>query len=259
MDNINGSIIARYSQTDKKTLYFGGKTDGIVYELFNIHFTTSTSSTSNTTISTSSTSSTSSSTSSTTRSTSSTSSTSITVSTTVTTTQLQDSYSESNTIGSGGGSFGGYDGDMFGQSFANTSAKEIKSFFFYLARVNNPTGNIYVSIYAHTGTYGTDGIPTGSALASSDVIDVSTLPTTGAGPQLKRFTFTGANQIVLGAATKYFAVLVCAGQSSGSNATAFYTDNSAPTHGGNFAVKYGASSWSPVSSVDGAFYEYTAP
>ena len=64
---------------------------------------------------------------------------------------------------------------------------------------NIPTGNVIVYLYAHTGTYGVNGKPTGSPLATSDPILASTLPTT---QQLVTFTFSGANRIILSSNTE---------------------------------------------------------
>lgn len=58
-ENFGASVIAKFGPTDKKTLYFGGESDGKVYEMFSYTTTstsTSTSSTSSTSSSTSSTS-----------------------------------------------------------------------------------------------------------------------------------------------------------------------------------------------------------
>lgn len=73
-DGIDASVFVKFGETERKSFYFGGRSDGTIYEMFS-HTTTSTSSTSS---STSSTSSSTSSTSSTSVSTSSTSSTSTT-------------------------------------------------------------------------------------------------------------------------------------------------------------------------------------
>ena len=77
IDNVDASVIVKFGITDRKTLYFGGRSDGKIYELFS--YTTTSTSTSST--STSSTSTSSTSTSSTSTSTSSTSSTSTSITT----------------------------------------------------------------------------------------------------------------------------------------------------------------------------------
>jgi hypothetical protein len=82
-----------------------------------------------------------------------------------------------------------------GQSFTGNGATVTQAQF-YLNKTGSPTGNAVAKIYAetHSTAYGTDSIPTGTALATSDNFDVSTLTTTLA---LVSFTFSGGNQIVL--------------------------------------------------------------
>ena len=59
-----------------------------------------------------------------------------------------------------------------GQSFTGNGLI-LNSAEFYLKKKGSPTGNAVVKIYAHSGTYGTSSVPTGSALATSDNFDVS--------------------------------------------------------------------------------------
>lgn len=166
---------------------------------------------------------------------------------------LVDSYSESN-----GGTNGSVRDDLYlrwGQSFTAT-AGVLDSAKFSIKRVGSPTGNLVATIYAHTGTYGTNtGKPTGSAIATSDPIDVSTISTTQA---LVTFTFTGANKITLVDATKYCVVLERSGGSAwnGSNYIWVLCDNSSPTHSGT--TVYYTSSWNAYGAgvVDTPFYVY---
>jgi len=100
---------------------------------------------------------------------------------------------------------------MAGQSFANVNSIVLNSCDFKLSKSGSPTGNATVYIYAHTGTYGTSSIPTGSALATSNTLDVSTL--TGSFV-LKTFTFSGADKITLTANTKYCVIIAYSGGNS---------------------------------------------
>lgn len=52
---------------------------------------------------------------------------------------------------------------------------------FRLRRVGTPTGTMRVNVYAHSGTYGSTGIPTGAALVSSELYNISALTTSAAG------------------------------------------------------------------------------
>jgi hypothetical protein len=87
------------------------------------------------------------------------------------------------------------------QSFTSGGGK-LSSAAFKLYKVGTPTGSVVAKIYAHTGTYGTSSKPTGSELAVSDAVDISTITTSTSGQEYT-FTFSGANKIDLTAATKY--------------------------------------------------------
>ncbi|MCX6814650.1 MAG: hypothetical protein NTY20_03310 [Candidatus Aenigmarchaeota archaeon] len=87
------------------------------------------------------------------------------------------------------------------QSFTGNGAP-LKKVKFYLKKEGNPTGNAYVKLYTHSGTFGVDSVPTGSPLASSDSFDVSTMTTSY---QLITFEFTAPYTLVNG--TYYCLVL----------------------------------------------------
>ncbi len=72
------------------------------------------------------------------------------------------------------------DGTILGQSqsFANGVVPAyLTRVFCNLNKVGTPTGNLVAKIYAHSGTFGTSSIPTGTALATSKNIDVAQLTT----------------------------------------------------------------------------------
>lgn len=161
---------------------------------------------------------------------------------------IVDSYSETNqdsanSYNSGSGS------NTLGQSFAG-DGEDLDSAKFYLKKQSSATGSVSISIYAHSGTYGS-GIPTGSALATSDSLDVSTLTTSY---QLITFSFTGANRINLVNGTHYFAVFNLNITSASPNDFIVGTDNSSPTHSGNYAF-FQSGSWS-AGTKDICFYIY---
>lgn len=64
-----------------------------------------------------------------------------------------------------------------GNSFQVPSDQDynITKITLYLGKYGSPTGNASVKIYAHTGVYGSSSLPTGSAFATSDPFDVSTI------------------------------------------------------------------------------------
>lgn len=160
-----------------------------------------------------------------------------------------DSYSESN-YGGDTNVYSATEESAAGQSFTGDGSV-LDQAKFYLAKLNSPTGNAYAKIYAHTGTFGSSGIPTGAALATSDAFNVATLSSSHA---LITFQFSGVNKITLTAATKYFVVIEYT-NGDGSNTVLVGLDASSPTHAGNMAyndARYGG--WNAVSSQDICFY-----
>ncbi len=167
---------------------------------------------------------------------------------------LLDSYSESNNDGGGrlysGGAFEDVFGEAAAQAFDSGSYGTLDSAKFFLSRTGSPTGNAVAKLFAHSGTFGSSSSPTGSALATSDNFDVSTLTTSLA---LVTFNFTGANRYAMTPSTKYCIVVEYAGGGA-TNRINFGADGSSPTHPGNMAV-YGGGSWF-VSAKDLCFYVY---
>lgn len=162
---------------------------------------------------------------------------------------LIDSYSESNYSTLEGVYGGSVEG--LAQSFTGV-AKKITSCKFYLTKSNNPSGNIYAKLYAHTGTFGISSKPTGPALATSDALDISGV--SSATINLHEFTFSGANQYLMSAATKYCIIIEFTGGNS-NNRLYVGADSSSPTAGGNAAYLF-SSTWYETGSEDMCFYVY---
>jgi hypothetical protein len=142
-----------------------------------------------------------------------------------------------------------------GQSFTNANTVTLDSCRFFLTKIGSPTGTATAKIFAHTGTYGSGGKPTGSALATSDTLDVSTLsasPTYG----WKTLSFTGANRITLNASTYYCIELTWAG----GDASNYIRLGSTSTggHSGNSNYSTNGTSWSSLGS-DRPFTVYGIP
>lgn len=82
-----------------------------------------------------------------------------------------------------GGSGSGYpsnSNDLVGQSFSTEGMLLITGFCLTMDRTGTPTGNVLVNVRAHTGTYGTSSVPTGSVLVASleyDIAAVAATPT----------------------------------------------------------------------------------
>jgi hypothetical protein len=138
-----------------------------------------------------------------------------------------------------------------GQAFtAIATYTELDSVKFLLQRVAGASGTIQFEIYAHTGTFGSTSKPTGSALAISESINVTTIPT--ASPTLITLNFYGANRITLTSGTKYCVV---ARVVSFSGTLYFRQDFSSPTHAG-CAFYYFSGAWSTQATGDSPFYVY---
>lgn len=157
---------------------------------------------------------------------------------------IVDSYSESNRNTDTAG-------PNRGQSFTGDGGV-LNSAKFYLYKAGSPTGNSRAKIYAHSGTFGTSSIPTGSALATSDDIDISTFSTS---QQLVTFTFSGANKITLDNGTKYIVVIEIDYTPSDPNYIWIGLDTSSPSHNGNYSF-FSSGTWTPDSSIDMCFYVY---
>jgi len=138
------------------------------------------------------------------------------------------------------------------QSFSNTSSCTLASCQFYLSKSGSPTGIIYAYVYAHSGTYGSTSIPSGSALATSNAVDISTLSTS---MQTIALTFSGVNQIWLSASTKYVLVVAYAGGNY-NNRLNVGADWTTKGGSGNFSYSADGLTWSPYSGEDILFYVY---
>lgn len=140
-----------------------------------------------------------------------------------------------------------------GQTFTTTGATILKSAVFYMKKTGTPTGNANAKVYAITGTPNTDAKPTGSVLATSDNFDVSTLTGSLA---LITFTFSGAQQITLSAATNY-AIVVEYGSADASNHPDFGVDLIGSSDATGNACRLTSGVWAS-QSYDVCFYVYTS-
>lgn len=123
--------------------------------------------------------------------------------------------------------------DAIGQSFAGVDGY-LESVTFQIQISGSPTGDILVAeLWAHTGTFGSGGTPTGSALATSDNVGGSASWVSPGAPV--KFTFSTPVRIVSG--TNYF---ITVRRSTGTASYLVGRDNSSPTHGGNGATLSGS-------------------
>lgn len=140
-----------------------------------------------------------------------------------------------------------------GQSFHNADAINLDSCKFFLHKVGLPTGNMVVKLYAHTGTLGGGGVPTGDALATSESFNVATL--TGS-PQWITFSFMGANKIALSANTNYVIVAYYTGGNL-YNYVDLSFDSSSALAEGNTVSSVNGSTWGYYNlAYDFSYYVY---
>lgn len=160
-------------------------------------------------------------------------------------TYLIDSYSETNqdtffTLGI-------FSRTQFGQTFAVTTDLILDSCKFYMCKANSPSGNFTAKVYAMTGTFGTNGVPTGSALAISDPIVASSISTSFT---LYTLNFTGANRITLVGGVNYCILI----DYPGADRIKIGEDVSSPSHGGN-AFSFVSPNYT-AGTGDTCFYVY---
>ena len=137
------------------------------------------------------------------------------------------------------------------QSYAQgAKAQYIVKVFFKLKKVGSPTGNLTAKVYAHTGTFGSTGTPTGAALATSNNLDVATLTTS-----YQTIELYFATPYLTTASTNYFVAVEYTG-GDGSN----YVDVEGAASGsspGNRAEDTGA--WAASAATDLNYDFLTSP
>ena len=104
---------------------------------------------------------------------------------------------------------------------------------FYMKRIGSPNGNLTAVLYAHTGTFGTTGTPTGAALATS-----TARPSSDARPDFHDhlyFDFDKTFTLVNG--TNYCIAIVTDQTLDNANNVEVAWDTSTPTHVGSSATR----------------------
>jgi hypothetical protein len=132
-----------------------------------------------------------------------------------------------------------------GVTYSLSSAK------FYLLKDGTPTGSFSAELYALTGTPGTNAVPTGSVLATSDGVNVSVLDTTYT---LITFTFSGVNQYAMSPNTNY-GIDVYYVNTAEPNYVAVGTDNTLSDDGNDYRTTDNKTSWQ-AQARNVAFYVY---
>lgn len=177
---------------------------------------------------------------------------------------LIDSYSEANQRHKfllGEVHPGAVRASSIGQSFSMlSSAKRITKVKFYLERSDSFSGEVRAYLYSHSGTFGTNGIPS-STLAISNPVDVMDIPTPGeGGPILITFTFPESEQYIMEANQKYVIhVVATSGSFDATHGIYVWDDDIDPTHSGNWSI-WNAGAWDykgpGKDNTDGIFYVY---
>lgn len=166
-----------------------------------------------------------------------------------------DSYSESN-----------HDGNTFdftsttracGQSFYNGTINVLHSVSLFLNRRGSASGNCRVRIFAHSGTYGTSSIPTGTVLATSNNVSLDAVPLFPEPYALVEFLFSGSEKIDLVENTHYTWVMDYPdSDGTTTNRLSLAQDRTIVSHQGNLFSSLNGSSFSPLSTTDCIFYVY---
>lgn len=137
------------------------------------------------------------------------------------------------------------------QAFANgPNAQNLTRVRARLKKVGSPTGNLTVSLYAITGSFGSTATPTGAALATSVNFSVADLTTS-----YLNYEIAFNTQYNMAASTNYFVSFEYSG-GDGSN----YVDvagNTTGTHAGNRASFSG--SWTASAASDLWFECFASP
>lgn len=160
---------------------------------------------------------------------------------------LLDSYSESNQ-------------DNFSNLYSGSNIAASQSFVsnggaiyeakFYIRKTGTP-GSVYAKVYATTGTHGTNALPTGAAISTSEAVSGAGLST-----NFTLVTFTFTSPVLLNNGQTYCIVLEhSAGDAS--NYIGYGFDSSSSTGSGNSGVY--STFWGSASSNDLIFYIYSQP
>ena len=133
-----------------------------------------------------------------------------------------------------------------GQAFTLSATAIISKVAFNLKRLGSPTGNAQAFLYAATGTVGSSAMPTGSALASSNTVDISAISTSYT---LIDFTFSSPYTASSG---DYCVVFRYATGTDSSNMIKNYLDANGSDSGNAFRSLTAGSSW---QVINGATYD----
>ena len=153
-------------------------------------------------------------------------------------TAVDQSQLTQNTSGSDWGRVTG--NNKRGGSFIAGATGNLISMVVGMHKTGSPTDNVSIELYASTGS-APNALPTGGVLATSGVIDGSTL-----GSGLSALTFTFASPYSVTSGTGYAWAATRSGSVNGSNHYNNFGHNSAPYANGN-GVYHNGSGWAAIS------------
>ena len=150
---------------------------------------------------------------------------------------LADSYPASNAEGAGSALYA--TAPSWAQSFLANGGTLTRAGFF-LSKVGAPNGTVTAALYAHTGTFGTTGLPTGSPLTTS----TTTITSTSVGTTAAWYYFDFDGTVTLTNATPYcIAVTTTNTQTTTADSLRAARNTSAPAHAGT-GTTFSGGSWS---------------
>jgi len=128
-----------------------------------------------------------------------------------------------------------------GQSFKSQGGDLFNAKFSLAHRGTAPTGPVTAKLYAHSGTFGDGGVPTGAPLATSDTVEAANL---GIQDTFITFNFPGGYTLVKD--TVYFMVID--GVFDVTNYVEVWHDDTSSTHQGNRVTWSGSWVASPIDA-----------
>lgn len=144
-------------------------------------------------------------------------------------------------------------GSQGAQDFLCSDNYTLDSVKIYVSKQAAVSGNLYAKIYAHTGTFGTDGKPTGSALATSDAVAFSSVALYGT--REVTLNFSSSNRILLEADTYYCVVIMSDTSSTGMRIYLSYQEDPTNIYG-TWSSSSDGSSWSVNTNMDMPYFVY---
>ena len=149
--------------------------------------------------------------------------------------------------------------DALGQSFLTPAGgMAVSHIAIPMTMTGTSTGNLYVSIHGHSGTFGTSSVSNNVVYGKSGAVtQVQTGLVGGAGGLGKPIMFTFTTPVILEGNTHY-TWIVDNLDGSLSNSARYHCayDNSSPTHNGNGFTANSFGTWTAQSGNDYCFYLY---